>query len=391
MAFLDELKQPECSTHQEQNVLSVFLSGDWVVTHGSTLEKLVASHLKASRGTTLDGVERLVVDISGVDHMDTCGAWLIRTLVEGSQSLVSSPEDAVIRGATQDQRMLMDQLSSYEPDPNVGHGGSWTLRKFLDRVGHTTMEIARDAVAMLTIVGALASVVLEVAFKPKRLRAISVLVQFDRTCIGAVPIIALMSFLIGAIIAQQGGFYLRQFGADLFVVDLSGVLVLREIGVLLTAIMVAGRSGSAFTAELGSMKMQEEIDALHVMGMSVTEVLILPRLLALMLALPVLTFISDMAALLGAGLVSWWYLGIPPAAYLARLQDAVTVQTVFVGMLKAPFMAAIVGLIACVEGMKVGGSATSLGNKTTMSVVKAIFLVIVVDGFFAIFFAAVNI
>src|SRR5690606_13049337 len=253
------------------------------------------------------------------------------------------------------------------------------------------VESGKDVLAVFHIVGALASVLSTVILRPRRLRPISIAVQFDQSCLGAVPIVALMTFLIGGIIAQQGGFYLRQFGADLFVIDLAGVLVLREIGVLLTAIMVAGRSGSAFTAELGSMKMREEIDALHVIGLRATEVLILPRLLALMLAVPVLTFLADLAALFGAGLTIWFYLDIPPPVILSRLQEVLTLETAMVGIVKAPFMALIVGLVACVEGLKVQGSAESLGRHTTMSVVKSIFMVIVVDGVFAIFFATIGI
>jgi phospholipid/cholesterol/gamma-HCH transport system permease protein len=169
-----------------------------------------------------------------------------------------------------------------------------------------------------------------------------------------------------------------------------GVLVLREIGVVIVCIMVAGRSGSAYTAELGSMKMREEIDALRTMGFDPVEVLILPRIIALMIAVPVLTFIGSMAALYGGGLVAWLYGGIDPTIFVSRLRDAISIQTFEVGIIKAPFMAMVIGLVACVEGLQVQGSAESLGTKTTDSVVKSIFLVIVLDGFFAIFFASIG-
>ena len=201
---------------------------------------------------------------------------------------------------------------------------------------------------------------------------------------------ALITFLIGAIIAQQGIFHFREFGADSYVVDMVGILVLREIGVLIVAIMVAGRSGSAYTAELGSMKMREEIDALSTMGLDPVSVLILPRVLALIVALPILAFLGSMAALYGGGLVCWLYGGIDPDIFLQRLKEAIDVRTFEVGMIKAPFMALVVGVVACVEGMKVKGSAESLGRQTTASVVESIFLVIVLDGFFAIFFASIG-
>jgi phospholipid/cholesterol/gamma-HCH transport system permease protein len=196
--------------------------------------------------------------------------------------------------------------------------------------------------------------------------------------------------LIGSILAQQGIFHFRKFGADVYVVDMVGVLVLREVGVLIVCIMVAGRSGSAYTAELGSMKMREEIDALRTMGFDPIEVLILPRIFALVIAVPILTFLGSIAALYGGGLVAWLYGGIDPVVFISRLREAISVETFEVGMIKAPFMAVIIGLVACVEGLQVRGSAESLGAKTTSSVVKSIFLVIVLDGAFAIFFASIG-
>jgi phospholipid/cholesterol/gamma-HCH transport system permease protein len=215
--------------------------------------------------------------------------------------------------------------------------------------------------------------------------------QLDKVGWRAVPIILLITFLIGCIIAQQGIFHFGKFGADIYVVDMIGILVLRELGVLIVCIMVAGRSGSAYTAELGSMKMREEVDALRTMGFDPIEVLVLPRVLALIIAVPILTFLGSLAALYGGGLVAWAYGGVEPEVFLQRLREAVTIDTFKVGMIKAPFMALVVGVVACVEGMKVKGSAESLGLQTTASVVESIFLVIVMDGLFAMFFASVGI
>jgi phospholipid/cholesterol/gamma-HCH transport system permease protein len=215
--------------------------------------------------------------------------------------------------------------------------------------------------------------------------------HLERVAWNAVPIIIMITLLIGAILAQQGIFHFRRFGADIYVVDMVGVLVLRELGVVIVCIMVAGRSGSAYTAELGSMKMREEVDALRTMGFDPVEVLILPRILALMIAVPILTFLGSMAALYGGGLVSWLYGGIEPAIFISRLRDAISIETFEVGMIKAPFMAIIIGLVACVEGLQVQGSAESLGTKVTDSVVKSIFLVIAMDGAFAVFFASIGI
>jgi phospholipid/cholesterol/gamma-HCH transport system permease protein len=206
----------------------------------------------------------------------------------------------------------------------------------------------------------------------------------------AVPIILLITFLIGAILAQQGIFHFRKFGADIYVVDMVGVLVLRELGVLIVCIMIAGRSGSSYTAELGAMKMREEVDALRTMGFDPVEVLILPRVIALIIAVPALTVLGSMAALYGGGLVAWLYGGIVPEVFLSRLRESISATTFEVGIIKAPFMAFMIGMVACAEGLQVQGSAESLGEQTTNSVVKSIFLVIVLDGIFAMFFASIG-
>jgi len=225
---------------------------------------------------------------------------------------------------------------------------------------------------------------------PRSLRLTSVIYQLWRVGWQAIPIMALITFLIGAIIAQQGFFHFRKFGAESYVVDMVGILVLRELGVLIVAIMVAGRSGSAYTAELGSMKMREEIDALATMGLDPVEVLILPRVGALVLALPILSFIGSISGLYGGGLVAQLYGDMAPSIFIARLHDAISITHFEVGILKAPFMALVIGIVACSEGMRVQGSAESLGKQTTTSVVKSIFLVIVLDGMFAVFFASIG-
>lgn len=382
MAFLEKNVSPELHLEtDEDNRQLLVLSGDWTVSTISAAEKSI-EQLEVAKNR-LTGI-----DVSGVDHLDTSGAWLIHRT---RGRLEFSGRKVELTGVSPVRNSLFEEIERHHPPRWKPDRSGFTIVGFLEETGRQMVEVGKDAMAMLHILGSLGLVLSTVLLQPKRLRSISIAVQFDRSCIGAVPIVALMSFLIGAIISQQGGFYLKQFGADIFVVDLAGILVLREIGVILTAIMVAGRSGSAFTAELGAMRMQEEVDALHVIGLSVTEVLVLPRILALMIALPILTFVADMSALFGALMVTWIYLDIPPAAFLVQLQAAITVNTFIVGVIKAPFMALIVGLIACVEGLKVGGSSESLGRHTTMSVVKAIFLVIVVDGFFAIFFAAIGV
>jgi len=359
----------------------IVADGPWTIHHSNRLEILLAELPREEVG-------KVTLDASQLTALDTVGAWLLHRL-RGDLDYRGARVE--ISGLRESYRLLLAEVERHHPPPWKPVRHPMSLLGILERTGRAVVEIGYDIRSVMHIVGSLVSVLSGVFLRPRCLRLPSVFSQFDRTCVGAVPIVVMMSFLIGAIIAQQGGFYLRDFGAEVYVVDLSGVLVLRELGVILTAIMVAGRSGSAFTAEIGSMKMREEIDALHVIGLRVTEVLILPRLLALIVAMPVLTFLSNLAALVGAGLVSWLYLDMAPRVFIDLMQIAVTVDTLLVGLVKAPFMALIIGLVASVEGMKVSGSTESLGRHTTLSVVKSIFMVIVVDGLFAIFFSSIGI
>jgi phospholipid/cholesterol/gamma-HCH transport system permease protein len=260
----------------------------------------------------------------------------------------------------------------------------------LGAIGRGAAGIGRDLLGFANMFGAIGVAAVRVLTRPRDFRFTSAVHQLDRVCWQAVPIILLITFLIGGIIAQQGIFHFRKFGAELYAVDLVGILILREIGVLIVAIMVAGRSGSSYTAELGSMMMREEIDALRTMGFDPVEVLILPRVLVLIVALPALTFIGCMAALYGGGLVAFLYGGMSPEIYISRLEEAISLTHFKVGMIKAPFMGLVIGVVACTEGLLVKGSAESLGLQTTASVVKSIFLVIVLDGLFAIFFASIG-
>jgi phospholipid/cholesterol/gamma-HCH transport system permease protein len=329
---------------------------------------------------------RVIIDLAGVERLDTLGAWVLdRTRHElGGRGLTA---DFV--NASPEQRILLNEVAyrGFREIPKVSHS---RFVDFLVDVGKAIVGAGRDFVGGIAFLGELMSALLRVLTHPRRFRGTSIVHQLEQIAYRGVPIIALISFLVGCIIAQQGIFQLVKFGATLFVVDLTGILVLRELGVLLTSIMVAGRSGSAFTAEIGSMKMREEIDALRVMGLDPMEVLIIPRILALVIGLPLLTFISSIAALTGGGITAWLYGDISIDVFLSRLRAAVAMNTFMVGLIKAPFMALVIGIIATIEGLAVQGSAESLGRHVTSSVVKAIFMVIVLDGLFAMFFAAID-
>jgi phospholipid/cholesterol/gamma-HCH transport system permease protein len=321
-----------------------------------------------------------------VHRIDTLGAWV---LDRARHELGVSGTKAEFGGLSEPQQILLHEVAYRTFETGTAKRPA-LLVTLLSDIGKTVVGAGGDVVGGVGFLGALVAGLGRVFTLQARFRFTSLVFHLEQIGLRSVPIIALISFLVGCIVAQQGIFQLNKFGATAFVVDLTGILTLRELGLLLTAIMVAGRSGSAFTAEIGSMKMREEIDALRVMGLDPILVLVVPRVLALMIAMPLLTFIADMAALFGGGVVAWLYGGISQDVFLSRLQSAIGFNTFMVGMIKAPFMALVIGLIACIEGLAVQGSAESLGRQVTSSVVKSIFMVIVVDGLFAMFFAAIK-
>jgi len=362
--------------------LTLVAAGTWTADRAAQLEKLVDA--TASRHKPARSVD---IDMAGIERLDTFGAWLLERL---ARAFTARGATARLVGLSDRDRGLMDEVRQVEQPPLRRSFDGGHIVGGLDSVGRAMAGIGHSLVLLAQLLGALTLATGRTLARPARFRLTSTVHHFERVGWRAVPIIVLSTFLIGAIIAQQGIFHFRTFGADVYVVDMVGILVLREVGVLIVCVMVAGRSGSAYTAELGSMMMREEIDALRTMGFDPVEVLILPRIIALVLAVPMLTFLGAMAALYGAGLVCWLYGGMAPEIFLSRLREAIWLQTFAVGLIKAPFMALVIGLVACVEGLEVKGSAQSLGLKTTASVVKSIFLVIVLDGFFAMFFASIG-
>ncbi|SFP68352.1 phospholipid/cholesterol/gamma-HCH transport system permease protein [Bradyrhizobium sp. Ghvi] len=364
------------------NRLELRPEGPWIAANVAALETLsrsIGPELSQSRAVTLD--------MSGISALDTLGAWVLEKL---SRQAAASGRPADIVGVADQFSGLLEevrQVNRYTPAQVVALN---PILLRLNDLGKATIGAREDVTIFLQMLGALFMALLGVLRRPRSLRLTSLVYQLNRIGFQAIPIVVLITFLIGAIIAQQGFFHFRRFGAESYTVDMVGILVLRELGVLIVAIMVAGRSGSAYTAELGSMKMREEIDALSTMGLDPVDVLILPRVAALVIALPILTFIGSIAALYGGGLVAQFYGDMGPAIYVARLHEAISVTHFEVGILKAPFMALVIGIVACSEGLRVKGSAESLGRQTTTSVVKSIFLVIVLDGLFAIFFASIG-
>jgi phospholipid/cholesterol/gamma-HCH transport system permease protein len=367
----------------EGDHVALAISGAWTVERAAELERLIErTSRRHARARSVD------IDLSGLDRLDTFGAWLIERL---KRSFVIRGAAANVTGLSETDRALMAELQTANQAPAKERAAPNAVLLGLNSVGRGMTEVGTSLLMVVHMFGALVLAALGTIAHPRRLRFTSIVHHMEKVGWCAVPIITLSTFMIGAILAQQGLVRFHAFGADMYVVDMVAVLVLREVGALIVCVMVAGRSGSSYTAEIGSMKMREEIDALRTMGLDPVEVLVLPRIIALVLSVPMLTFLGSMAALYGAGLVCWLYGGMAPAVFLERLREAIWLPTFAVGMIKAPFMALIIGLVACSEGFEVDGSAASLGLKTTASVVKSIFLIIAIDGVFAMFFASIGI
>ncbi|PVA09236.1 ABC transporter permease [Pelagivirga sediminicola] len=341
-------------------------------------------------GLSRETGEARAIDLSEVSHMDTAGAWYVvdlqRRMADGDDAA-----DVTIRGADEAQQQLLETVRRNMPAGDAATIPRRTLADRVEALGRKTVATGRAAVELTEFLGQVMAALGRVVIHPSRLRLTSLVHHMQEVGWNAIPIVALMSFLIGVVLAFQGSVQLRQFGAEVFVVDLIAIAVLRELGILLTSIVVAGRSGSAYTAAIGSMKMREEVDAMRTLGLDPIDILVVPRVLALILMLPVLGLISDVAGLVGGAMMSWIELGVSPAVFQSRLVSNTDVWHFLVGMIKAPFFALIIGIIGSYEGLKVGGNAESLGRLTSTSVVLSIFMVIVADALFSVVFALIGI
>jgi phospholipid/cholesterol/gamma-HCH transport system permease protein len=322
------------------------------------------------------------LDVAGLDSLDTPGALFLRGLrVQG----------VGLTGVRAEHKALLDLICGLElePAPKVKSVRRW--RQMVIQIGKGGHDVARAAVDITTFIGRTASWTLRGVIHPSSLRPASISRHIAETGIQALPIIGLMAVMIAIVIGYQGVAQLRRFGGEDFTINLVAVSVLREMAVIITAIMVAGRSGSAFTAEIGVMKTRQEVDALQVMGMEPMQVLVVPRVIALVLTLPLLTFFADVMGLLGGAAISQFLLDLSPMQYLTRLPQVIDGSDLFVGLFKAPVFAFCIASIACMHGLKVTGSAESVGRETTRAVVKSIFVVLALDAIFSIVFEKLGI
>jgi phospholipid/cholesterol/gamma-HCH transport system permease protein len=358
------------------------VGGAWTIAESARLDRELNALNLGGRGD-------VAIDASKISRLDSTGAWLLlrtRRALEAAGAKVSSfnlPE------LYQPLLKSLDQERKVEPHKSRIPPG---FRGRLFKIGRATMHAYNQTISMLGYLGRVTVETFEAIAKPKHnLRIAAIFHQIEETGINALPIVGLLAFLIGVVLAYQGADQLKRFGAEIFTINLLGVGVLREIGGLITAIIVAGRSGSAFTAHIGTMRVNEEIDAMQTMGLNTVDTLVLPRIIGLVIALPILTFFSDIVGLIGGAVMCYFQLGITIPVFLRQFNDAVTVNTLMVGLIKAPVFAFVIALVGCYEGFQVERNAASVGQLTTRSVVESIFLIIVLDAAFSVMFSVLGV
>ena len=329
----------------------------------------------------------LVIDLAGIDGIDTTGAWIIHRLM-ATWSAAGVP--ATVENASEDARRLIAEVTSNDIEVALRPLAGNPVTARLSRIGAAVVAMSDNIGSFLGFLGQTMVVLLQTLAGRRPLRWNAVIHQCENIGVNALGIVGLLLFLVGIVVAQQGAVQLRAFGGEVFVVNLIGRSVMRELGILLTAIMVAGRSASAFAAQIGSMKLNQEVDALATIGMSPIEVLVVPRVLAMALMLLLLGFYGAVMAIIGGGLFCWLSLGIPPVTFVQRLQEVTPLSDMIIGLIKAPVFGIIIAMMGCFQGMQVSGNAESVGTRTTRAVVESIFVVIVLDAFFAVFFSALG-
>ena len=357
--------------------------GEWLVASAGELDRRL-------NALSLPQGRQVIVDLGGLGRLDSTGALL---LLRTEHALAARGNRVEFVNLPSHFAPLLDQVRSRGMDEPLPHPvpPHHTFIGFVARIGRVTLILLNRLYDILGFTGLVTEATAKLLVRPGRLRAVATLVQMEQVGLNALPIVGLLSFLIGVVMAYQGADQLRRFGAEIYTVNLLGVSILRELGVLLSAIIIAGRSGSAFTAQIGTMQVNEEIDAMRTLGLDPIEVLVLPRLFGLVITLPLVVFFADFLGLLGGGLMSWVVLDISIPTFITQLHGAISEGTLWVGVVKAPFFAAIIALVGCYEGLNVTRSAESVGRLTTQSVVESIFFVIVTDAAFSIVFSVLKV
>jgi phospholipid/cholesterol/gamma-HCH transport system permease protein len=380
MTSLENAAKPEAWLKLDRDAKQLAVGGPWTVAESARLDKELSA-LK------LDGP--VSIDASKISRLDSAGAWLLlrtRRTLEGANAKAG---DLRLPDLYRPLLETLDQPRKSEPHKSRIPPG---FRGRLYKIGRTATNTFFQALSILGYLGRVTVETIEAFAKPRHnLRIAAIFNQIEETGINALPIVGLLSFLIGVVIAYQGITQLRQFGAEYLTIDGLGIITLREMGVLMTSIIIAGRSGSAFTAHIGTMRVNQEIDAMQAMGLNTVDTLVLPRIIGLVVALPLLTLYADIMGLLGGAIMCYFDLGTSFPAFLRELQQALQVKTLMVGLVKAPVFAFVIALVGCYEGFQVERNAASVGLLTTRSVVESVFLVIVLDAAFSVMFSVLGI
>ncbi len=354
------------------------VSGDWTVqTIGAVVDRLYAA---------MDHNPVSGVDVSDLGRLDTAGAFVI-----DRASGAPASEPVSVRGSHPSAAALLARMAAIRDGCESGSLREGTLLGVLERAGRGTVQVWKETLATLSFLGETLWTTARLLARPWRIRWTATVAVMEEAGLDALPIIAFLSYFVGMVVAFIGATTLRDFGATIFTVELVGYSVYREFGVVLTAIILAGRTNSSFAAQIGAMRMRQEIDAMATLGLSPMAVLVAPRVMAMVIMTPILTFVATLAGIAGGATVGWLVLDIGPTSFFARLQDYVPLSNFWVGMSKAPIYGLVVAMIGCRQGLLVGGSVQSLGRRTTTSVVQAIFAVIVLDALFAIFYMELGI
>ncbi len=362
-------------SESDASAMAISLKKDWVFGNVRALRR-------ALDDIDAGGADHVTFQCGGLDSIDIAGAWV---LFRKSQDLEATGRTTDFKGFKDAHFKFLNNITGVSDTGEITDVAISTTRA--DRSRRVLESMGKAAASGFEDIGYIAQAIFEGVKKPSKLMFKETIRQIEQTGVKAIPIVFLVSFLMGLVMAYQGATQLEKFGATIFVVDLVVISVLREMGVLLAAIMVAGRSGSAFAASLGVMNLNEEIDALRVMGLNPNQILVLPRILGLLIALPLLTILSDLAGLAGGMLLCTTLLDIGATQFTERVISGVDLQTFMVGFTKAPVFALLIGAVATLRGMQVRSSAEQLGRLTTVAVVQAIFLVILADGLFTVIFA----
>ena len=357
------------------------LSGAWIARFIGEIEPQITSIQVATR-------ERVVADGAGIEALDTAGAWVLQKLL---QRLRDQGSEVLLQGLRPENERLLQvvaQHAAQETGPTVAPGDK--TPSILERTGRRVADSAEQTLALLAFIGEAALAFGANLAHPARIRWRPILFNIRTAGVDALPIVGLLSFLLGIVVAYQAADQLRRYGANIFVADLVGLSMLREFAPLITAIIIAGRSGSAYAAQIGTMAVTEEIDAMRTLGITPMDLLVLPKVVALVIALPLLTVFADVMGVLGGMIMAWAQLDVGPVDFLDRFSKAVSITTFAIGVGKAPVFASIIAVVGCFQGMRTKGGADSVGRQTTRSVVQGIFLVIVADALFSIAFSLLD-